>query len=80
MIYRAAKFDPDNDPTRPKVGDEITKDGAQFVIGKVEHTTLTAIIEGAKEPELKGFQEVVYKEHETRPAVLWVLWINAKQA
>lgn len=74
-----SEFNPEDDPSRPKVGAKIVVGGKTLVIRKVEAWLATRIISmtmASQEPDKMGHDEVLTLQHPTRPFVTWVCWAD----
>ncbi len=76
MAYRASKFNKETDEDRPKI-DSIIETGTHktYKIIKVDAMNLSDVITKS-EPELDGAEAIVTKQHSTRPAVIWLIWVT----
>lgn len=76
--FVASKFDAENDPSRPKVGEEVEYWGRKYKIAEVEAivaSDLMKSIMAGKEPDLRGHDQLLYRDHPTR-AVKWACWVD----
>ena len=70
----APKWDPLTDPSRPKIGATISRDGIAYTVGKVRAISpATFLIEG-KEPDKEGYDELLVERHPTRFFIHWLVW------
>lgn len=77
--YVASKFDAENDPSRPKLGEEIEYKGQKYKIVEVEAAMASELMKSmmaGKGPDLRGHHELLFREHPTRPAVQWACWVD----
>ena len=78
MGFVAIPFDAETDSDRPIIGAEAEHDGILYIIEKVGHIELRDVILG-NEPLKGDYDNVLFKQHSTRPAVIWVTWLNQKK-
>lgn len=72
-------FDPDKDPSRPRVGTKISSSGKKWVIRRVEAWTSHKIIDmlaNDQEPDKMGHDDVLTFQHPTRPFIMWMCWVD----
>jgi len=80
--FYASKFDPENDDDRPQLETRVEYDDKVFVIKKVTYVgseLIKGILEGAPDPDKEGHDEVLFKEHTTRPGVRWKCFVNLEK-
>ena len=76
--FVASKFDAASDPSRPKVGEEIEHEGAKYRIAEVEAVMASDLVKSlmaGEDPDLRGHDQLLYREHPTRP-VQWACWVD----
>lgn len=71
---RASKFNPITDIDRPVIGEKIDGESGIIVVCKVDWLPLQHFITGGPEPDVGKYDEVLLRNHATRPAVYWVIW------
>lgn len=79
MEFVGSKFNAETDTDRPSMDEIIEKDGKKFKIGKIEAQEAKDVMKLAlsgKDPDKCGFDDVLYKQHSTRPFVVWVIYVN----
>ena len=77
--FVATKFNADTDPTRPKIGDIVDRDGKKFEIKKVdwkEGKDVMRMVMSGEEMDKEGYQDVLFNQHPDRPFVCWIVWVN----
>ena len=73
-----ARWDPETDPSRPKIGAIVSRNGIEYVVGKVRaFSPATFLIEG-KGPNKEGYDELIVEKHPTQFWIHWLIW--AKRA
>jgi len=82
--FVASKFDPETDVDRPVIDSEIEHEGKKWKIVRYIHLLAGEMLDD--QPALQAKTDkaecdrVLYKEHATRPAVVWVVWLNEVKA
>jgi hypothetical protein len=76
MQLTASKYDPQNDPHMPKVGD--IQKGCEFLkVEPIETSTLMKMIIKGNEPELiEGSDEVLVLNNPERPYLRYLVWVK----
>ena len=76
MTFAASKYDPQNDPHMPKVGDIVS--GNQYLkVEPIEASALMKMITQGKEPELiEGSDEVLILKNPERPFLKYLVWVK----
>jgi len=70
--FIASKYDPDNDPHKPNVGDPIPAAAGGGTVGRVEVVTGPEFITRITDPGPDPFD--VAKDHPERPFVKYLVW------
>lgn len=70
--FIASKFDPENDPDRPKIGEIVEDEDGPLVVAEVDWLSLRHVVEGGEEPDSRGYDKLLTRAHSTRPAVIWL--------
>jgi hypothetical protein len=81
MALMVSKFNPENDPSKPKLGAEVEHQGNIYRIEKVESVLTRDILRELDngEPVLmakQGYDCCLSCDHPTRPGVMWLVWAN----
>lgn len=76
MELAASKYDPQNDPHMPKVGD--IQKGCEFLkVEPIEASALMKMVTEGKEPELiEGSDEVLVLNNPERPFLKYLVWVK----
>jgi hypothetical protein len=77
--FVANKFDAESDPSRPKLGTVIKHGGMKYKVAEVKAvmaSDLTKSLLSGEPPNLRGHDELLYREHPTRPFVQWACWVD----
>ena len=75
MTKKAPKprWNPETDPSRPKIGAIVSRDGIEYVVGKVRaFSPATFLIEGP--PDKEGYDELIVELHPTEFWIHWLIW------
>lgn len=78
MEWVATQFDPETDPSRPKVGDVIDGGTIMKVGWALQSAIVKELMSGVPTEIMnpQGYDECLSKEHPTRPFVVWLVWVN----
>lgn len=77
--FVASKFNGMTDPGRPVIGSTIIVNGKTFTIVKVDFKEAKDVMKMALEggsPDKEGCDDVLFDQHQDRPFVYWVVWVN----
>ena len=75
------KFDAETDSDCPVVGTEIKANNKTWIIQKVDWISLSDVMNTEKPQPVKSeYDELFTKPHTTRPAVIWLVWVNEKKS
>jgi len=77
--FVANEFNPETDEDRPQINETVIMGDDTFHVKKVNHMTVAEFM-GAEEPEAGEYDKVLARPHATRPAIVWVAWLNNGEA
>ncbi len=79
MTFTANKYDENNDPHMPKVGDFLGEDEESGRIAKVEPIVASKLLNLFQDnvtPDLEGHKELIVIDNPIRPFLKYLVWID----
>ena len=81
--YRVSEFDPETDPSRPRLGNVLEIEGVEYVTRKVSWTPASVLVEEILSKlersvvmDPGSHDQCLALPHPSRPGVYWLTWAN----